>query len=63
MLIQLLERQEPDAETLEAAVSAAKVSLPAQRQNTLIQSWIDIRRKEFESQQRLQINSALIADR
>jgi parvulin-like peptidyl-prolyl isomerase len=63
VLIQLLERQDPDAETLETAVAAAKESLPAQRENTLIQSWIDIRRKEFESQQRLQINSALIADR
>ena len=40
-------------------VAAAKESLPTQRQNALIQSWIDNRRRAFESQQRLQINSAL----
>lgn len=63
VLIQLLERSEPDPEALESAVAAAKQSLPPQRQNALIQAWIDNRREEFESQQRLQINSALVADR
>jgi peptidyl-prolyl cis-trans isomerase D len=63
VLIQLLDRQEPEPEALEAMVESAKQSLEAQQQNTLLQAWVDNRREEFESQQRLQINSALIADR
>lgn len=62
VLIQLLERQDPDPVALEVAVAAARQSLPAQRQNAMIQAWIDNRREELESQQRLQINAALIAD-
>jgi peptidyl-prolyl cis-trans isomerase D len=62
VLIQLLERKDPDPETLDAAIAAAKESLPTQLQSTLIQAWIDNRREEYESQQRLQINAALIAD-
>jgi hypothetical protein len=63
VLIQLLDRQEPEPEALEAMDESAKQSLEAQQQNTLLQAWVDNRREEFESQQRLQINSALIADR
>jgi peptidyl-prolyl cis-trans isomerase D len=60
VLIQLLDRQEPDATTLATTVASTKQSLEAQRQNTLIQAWIDDRREEFESQGRLQINTALL---
>lgn len=60
VLIQLLERQEPDVDALKTSTASAKQSLEAERQNTLIQAWIDNRREEFESQGRLQVNSALV---
>ncbi len=63
ILIQLLERQEADPASLEAAITSARETLPARRQNILVQAWIDKRREELESEQRLQINAALIADR
>jgi hypothetical protein len=60
VLIQLLERQEPDPSTLDAAVASAKQSLNAQRQNQILEAWISDRRAEFESQGRLQINAAVV---
>ena len=63
VLIQLLERPESDAKRFEDAVAGTKESLSRQRQNQLLQAWIDNRRKDFETQRRLVIHSALIADR
>ncbi len=63
VLIQLLERQDPDPTSLETEVALAKETLPLQRQNAIIQAWIDNRRQEFQSQQRLQVNAALVAER
>ncbi|MGY8805069.1 MAG: hypothetical protein ACKVK6_12630, partial [bacterium] len=60
VLIQLLERQEPDPSTLDAAVASAKQSLDAQRQNQVLETWINDRRAEFESQGRLQVNAAVV---
>lgn len=63
VLIQLLDRPEPDPAVLADAVTRAKDSLSRQRQNELLQAWVDDRRKAFENQQRLVVNAALIADR
>ena len=61
MLIQLLERQEPDESTLADTVALTKEQLTRERQNALIERWINNRREELESTQRLQINAALVA--
>jgi peptidyl-prolyl cis-trans isomerase D len=61
VLIQLIDRQDPDPATLAGAVETARESLELQQQNSLIQAWIDDRKELFESEQRLQINSALVA--
>jgi peptidyl-prolyl cis-trans isomerase D len=60
VLIQLLERQEPDPSTLDAAVASARQSLDAQRQNEILEAWINDRRTEFESQGRLHVNAAVL---
>jgi len=61
VLIQLLERQEPDESTLADTVALTKEQLTRERQNALIERWINNRREELESTQRLQINAALVA--
>lgn len=61
VLIQLIDRQDPDPATLASAVEAARASLEIQQQNALLQAWIDDRKALFESEQRLQVNSAVIA--
>ena len=63
VLIQLLERQDPDPETLAQAVENAREALELQQQNALVQAWIDNRRASFENDRRLQINSAVVAGR
>ena len=52
-----------DPRDLEDAVASSKESLFFQRQNALLQAWVDNRKEEFESQQRLVIDTALIAER
>ncbi len=61
VLVQLIDRQDPDPAALAGAVEAARESLELQQQNSLIQAWIDNRKELFESEQRLLVNSALVA--
>jgi peptidyl-prolyl cis-trans isomerase D len=61
VLIQLLERQAPDPESLEAAVATSKESLLSAQQNALLQAWIDTQREAYEADKRLVINTALVA--
>lgn len=60
VLIELIDRQDPDPAALADAVEAARESLELQQQNTLIQAWIDNRRELFENEQRLQVNSVVV---
>lgn len=60
VLIQLLEREEPDAEMVAAASDVAKNQLQQARQNESLQRWVDVIRTDLENKGQLQVNTAAV---
>ncbi len=60
VLIQLLEREEPDAEAVDSAVETAKNQLRQLRQNESVQRWVDVTREELEERGELIVNTAVV---
>jgi len=60
VLIQLLERTEPDAETLEAAAVARRDSLLEEKRSQAIRDWLESRRQSLFASGELRINSDLV---
>ena len=59
VLIQVLERSEPDAETLAEARESRREQALIQKQNEVIDQWLGDYRKQLESSGRLRINAEL----
>ncbi len=60
VLIELLERNMPDTQELDAAVSELEKGLLDSKQNRMVQDWIDRRRDELEKSGELLVNSSLV---
>ena len=61
VLIQLLERQEPEAAELEEALKGERERLAAEKRNAFVQNWIDARRTQLIETGRLRIDSSILA--
>jgi peptidyl-prolyl cis-trans isomerase D len=61
VLVQLLERKEPDEEALAKATAEQKKSLLEQKRNMFVQQWIDREREMLLESKRLVVNADLIA--
>jgi peptidyl-prolyl cis-trans isomerase D len=61
VLIQLLEREEPDEDVVAEATEAAKSQLLQARQNENVQRWIDVTRGDLEDDGQLIVNAAAVA--
>ncbi len=59
VLVQVLERTAPSAESLSADRAARRDRAEAQKQNLVLQSWLDDYRKQLEDSGRLTINAEL----
>jgi len=59
-LLQVLERRQPDPETLEARAEQERERLLAQEQERLLTQWIERRRDRLEQQGRLAVNLDLL---
>jgi peptidyl-prolyl cis-trans isomerase D len=60
VLIQLLEREEVDAATLDELVAAERDRLLATKRDRLAQDWVDVEREQLTQQRRLTINGDLV---
>ncbi len=60
VLIQLLERSTPDAETIEQTVSEQRDMLLSRKRQQVIEEWIAERRSTFEESGRLTVNPGLV---
>jgi hypothetical protein len=59
VLVQVLERTAPSAESVSADRAARRDRAEAQKQNLVLQSWLDDYRKQLEDSGRLKINAEL----
>lgn len=59
VLVQVLERTAPSAESISADRAARRNRAEAQKQNLVLQSWLDDYRKQLEDSGRLKINAEL----
>jgi len=59
-LVQVLERREPDPETLEARIEEERERLLAQERERLLMQWIDRRRDRLEREGRVAVNLDLL---
>ena len=60
MLIQLLERQEPDASDLEDRIASERDRMLDQERSRILRDWIENRRSELLEANRLLVNSTLV---
>jgi len=60
VFIQLLERQSPDEEELQATVEARREDLLNAKRSRLVQEWVDRRRLDLEQNGELLVNSQLV---
>ena len=60
VLVQLLEREMPDTQELDAAIAELETSLLDSKRNRMVQDWIDRRREELETSGELLVNSSLV---
>ncbi len=62
VLIELIERPEPDAAALEDAILALETQLIEQKRGQLIQDWVDTRREQLKANGRLLVNADLVVE-
>lgn len=60
VLIQLLERQQPDEAALAAALEGERERLAASKRNAFVQSWIEERRRDLTESGTLRIDNSIV---
>ena len=61
VLIQLLNREDPDEAALTEAKRTATRRLEIQRRNEILQTWVDTRQQELTDSNRLSVNAEMVA--